>query len=241
MSKVWKLEDIEPSSKLVLLSICDNANDEGVCYPSIDKIVLKTSLSRPTVIKNISKLIEFGYLLKYQRATKKGGRYSSVYLVFPSETFDNLDPEYSDRFSQSKTVLLCSQSKVTLPKNGSQSKTTLPESSLTLFNHQLFNELNNIEKDLYLEYVALRKKMKLITTLKTHDSLLKKYFEFNRDISVIENAINSNWKDFYAPRKNSSFNQPQQDSRRKSPGDWIREMQQDQQQKQDIEDTEVLG
>jgi hypothetical protein len=200
MSKVWKIEELEPSSKLVLLAICDNANDEGVCYPSIDKIVSKTSLSRPTVIKNITKLVETNHLLKYQRATKKGGRYSSVYLVFPIETFDNLDPEYAEKFSQSKTVLPCSQSKVTLPENGSQSKTTLPEPSLTLFNHHLFIELSNQEKDLYLEYIALRKQMKLITTMSTHNSLLKKYFEFGRNIVVIQNAIDSNWKDFYQPK-----------------------------------------
>lgn len=208
MSKVWHIEELEPSTKLVLLSICDNANDEGVCYPSIDKIVSKTSLSRPTVIKNISKLIDYNYILKYQRATKKGGRYSSVYLVFPSENLENLDPEYLEKFSQSKTVLLCSQSKVALPKNGSQSKTTLLEPSLTLFNHHLFIDMSNQEKDLYLEYVALRKQMKLITTMSTHNSLLKKYFEYGRSTDVIQNAIDSNWKDFYQPKQKHSSYQP---------------------------------
>ena len=56
MSKVWQIDNLEPSQKLVFLSICDNANDEGICYPSINTIQSKTSLSRPTVIKIINTL-----------------------------------------------------------------------------------------------------------------------------------------------------------------------------------------
>ena len=63
-------------------------------------------------------------------------------------------------------------------------------------NHHLYLELSNEEKDLYLEYIAIRKKLKLTTTIKIHDRLLTKYFEFGRNIEVIEKAINGNWRDF---------------------------------------------
>lgn len=179
MTKVWKLEELEPNQKLVFLAICDNANDEGICYPSIDTIQAKTSISRPTVIKIINKLVELNLLIKTQRARKTGGRYSSLYLVFPNETLEFLDTEYKEKFSQSKTVLLIpkvkiddSQSKIALPKNHSQSKTVLPEPSLSLFNHHLFIKLSPTSKEIYLEYTELRKKMKLITSLKVHDRLL---------------------------------------------------------------------
>ena len=200
MSKVWQIDNLEPNQKLVFLSICDNANDEGICYPSINTIQSKTSLSRPTVIKIINKLVELNYLIKTQRARKSGGRYSSLYLVFPDENLAFLDEEYREKFSQSKKALPYSQSKVALPIKGSQSKTALPEPSLTLFNHHLFMKLNSTSKELYLEYVELRKKMKLVTSLKIHDRLLSKFFEFGEDNTVIENAINSNWKDFYKPK-----------------------------------------
>ena len=42
--------------------------------------------------------------------------------------------------------------------------------------------------------------MKLITTIKTHDSLLGKFFEYGASDEIIQNAINGNWKDFYQPK-----------------------------------------
>ena len=48
--------------------------------------------------------------------------------------------------------------------------------------------------------------MKLITSLKVHDRLLSKFFEFGEDNTVIENAINSNWRDFYKPKQQSKLN-----------------------------------
>ena len=207
MSKVWQIDNLEPNQKLVFLAICDNANDEGICYPSIDTIQAKTSISRPTVIKVINKLVELNLLIKTQRARKTGGRYSSLYLVFPNETLEFLDAEYKEKFSQSKTGLLIpkvktddSQSKIALPKNHSQSKTALPEP--LLINHHLYNRLADTSKELYLEYINLRKKMKLITTMRTHDSLLSKFFEYGADDNIIEKAINSNWKDFFPIRTN---------------------------------------
>ncbi len=208
MTKVWQLQELEPNQKLVFLAICDNANDEGICYPSIDTIQAKTSISRPTVIKVINKLVELNLLIKTQRARKTGGRYSSLYLVFPNETLDFLDTEYKEKFSQSKTVLLIpkvktddSQSKMVLPKNHSQSKTVLPEP--LLINHHLYNRLTDTSKELYLEYINLRKKMKLITTIKTHNILLEKFFEYGADDNIIMSAINSNWKSFYPIKTNN--------------------------------------
>ena len=194
MSKVWEL-DINSNKKFVFLSICDNANDEGICYPSINHISKKTSISRVTVIKIIKELEEEKYLISHQRGISSGGRKSKLYLVFPSENLDNLDSDYKMKFSQSKEALPRPQSKEALPQTIPQSKEALPKPSL--YNHQLFKELSSKEKDLYLEYISLRKTLKLKTTLQIHERLLKKYFEFGRNTEVITKAINSNWRDFY--------------------------------------------
>jgi len=200
MTKTWNTK-ISPNKKLTLLALCDNANDEGVCYPSINTLVSKTGLSRPTVIKNIKDLVEIELITTHKRSRKKGGRYSTLYLVFPKENYENLDEEYQQKFSQSKEALPYTQSKEALPQEGIQSKEALPKPSLTLFNHHLYKELNTKEKELYLEYTSLRKSMKVKTTLAIHERLLTKYFKFGRDIAIIENAINANWKDFYEPKK----------------------------------------
>lgn len=219
MQKVWDNQELEANKKLIMLSLCDNANDEGFCYPSIDTTCKKTGLSKPTVIKHQKELESDGYLLskkRNSRGTNNGGkRLSTIYIVFPSENMQLLDEEILERFisenSQSKEALPLGQSKEALPLNGSQSKEALPKPSLSLFNHHLFNKLNKEEKDLYLEYISLRKKMKLQTTNTIHDRLLNKYFDFGRNIEIIKRSITSNWKDFYEVKEFKQFksNEPE--------------------------------
>ena len=209
MTLVFKDETLDSNKKLVMLSLADNANDQGFCYPSINNIVKKTSLSKPTIIKHLKELEQNNFILSKKRNTKQnkkgGGRLSTIYVVYPKIHISVLDEDILSRFDikkgQSKEALLGSQSKEALPKNDSQSKEATPKPSLTLFNHHLFNKLNKEEKDLFLEYLKLRKKMKLQTTMQIQIRLLEKYFKFGKKIEIIENAINANWKDFY-PVKN---------------------------------------
>lgn len=212
MQKVWEDKTLEPNKKLIMLSLCDNANDEGFCYPSINTTCSKTGLSKPTVIKHQRELEENNYLLSKKRNSKKtengGKRLSTIYIVFPQENIQLLDEELLAKFdiknSQSKEALPLGQSKEALPLNDSQSKEALPKPSLSLFNHHFYIQMTPKEKEVYLEYISLRKSMGIKTTKTIHDRLLKKYFEFGRDISVIENAINANWKDFYKPKQSFS-------------------------------------
>ena len=220
MSKVFKDQTLDSNKKLIMLALSDNANDEGYCYPSINTIVEKTSLSKPTVIKHIKDLESKGLLISKRRNRKNGSSTSKIYVVYPFENLDNLDEDIRDKFIQSKEALPHPQSKEALPLNGGQSKEALPlEPSLTLFNHPLYKKLSKNEKDLYLEYTALRKKMKVQTTLSIHERLLAKYFEFGGDVKIIENAITANWKDFYQP-KQQNF---QQKSKRQNFNDLVDE------------------
>lgn len=215
MDRVFKDETLDSTKKLIMLSLSDNANDEGFCYPSISTIVKKTSLSNKTVIKHIKELEEKKYLLSKKRNSKSnangGGRLSTIYIVFPLENLHILDKDLLKRFDikigQSVEVTPLGQSVEVTPLKGGQSVEVTPKPSLTLFNHHLYKQLDSNEKDLFLEYLALRKTMKLKTTLAIQERLLNKYFEFGRDLEVIQNAITANWKDFYAPKKQNTFNQ----------------------------------
>lgn len=215
MSMVFKDESLKSTEKLVLLAIADNSNDEGLCYPSMSTLQKKTSLGRAAVNRNLTILREKGYLWRVHRARKKGGRSSNLYLIFPVKNYPNLDPDYKAKFeklsteneSQSIPKILGSQSIPKILGGGSQSIPKILESEPSLkrlFNHQGFCCLNDEEKSLFLEYLKLRKKMKLKTTDGIEDRLLKKYHAFGRDVLIIENAINSNWRDFYEPTKNAS-------------------------------------
>ena len=52
MAACWPL-DIPHTAKFVLVSLADNANDNGVCWPSIPTICRRTSLHRASVMRAI--------------------------------------------------------------------------------------------------------------------------------------------------------------------------------------------
>jgi hypothetical protein len=78
MSQCWPLK-MPPSPKAVLISLADNANDQGHCWPSIDTIGERTCLSRRAVIDAIKWLEAAGALT----ADRSNGRHTT-YQVTPS-------------------------------------------------------------------------------------------------------------------------------------------------------------
>ncbi|MCS7863118.1 helix-turn-helix domain-containing protein [Pseudomonas aeruginosa] len=58
MSACWPLQGLTPAQKAVLISLADNANDEGVCWPSVAKIAERTCLSERAVQQAIKALNE---------------------------------------------------------------------------------------------------------------------------------------------------------------------------------------
>lgn len=73
----WK-QKIKPASmKLVLLSLCDRADEYHRCYPSIYRLHDDTGLDRKTIMSSIQKLVEAGIL----RVEKTNGTVSIYHLV----------------------------------------------------------------------------------------------------------------------------------------------------------------
>lgn len=77
MSAAFKSE-VGPTPKLVLLALCDSANDQGECYPSVSTLLEKCSLSERAVQGAIAGLEACGYL----RREFRNGR-STVYWMTP--------------------------------------------------------------------------------------------------------------------------------------------------------------
>lgn len=63
MSAVWEREDLDASERLVLLSLADHADDDGVCYPSIARLCKRTSLAERTVQGTVKRLTQRGLLV----------------------------------------------------------------------------------------------------------------------------------------------------------------------------------
>ena len=78
LTAVWSRSRSKGSTRLVLLSLADQANDEGECWPSIGSVARRCLLSDRSVQDHIEKLIEMGELERAERA----GR-SAVFRVIP--------------------------------------------------------------------------------------------------------------------------------------------------------------
>jgi hypothetical protein len=77
MTQVWKME-IATAPKMVLLALCDNANDQGECYPSVAMLAEKCSMAERSVQKHISDMEREGIIARGYRT----GR-STVYQINP--------------------------------------------------------------------------------------------------------------------------------------------------------------
>ncbi len=79
MSACWPLQGMSGPQKSVLISLADNANDEGVCWPSVARIAKRTCLAERTVQAAIKWLGNVGILSVRERM----GR-STVYTLTPA-------------------------------------------------------------------------------------------------------------------------------------------------------------
>lgn len=78
MGQCWPLQ-MPPTPKAVLISLADNANDRGECYPSVATICKRTCLSERTVQGAIAWLEKHGAV---KRSMERGR--STVYTIDPS-------------------------------------------------------------------------------------------------------------------------------------------------------------
>lgn len=69
-----------PLRKLVLLKLCDNANDKGQCWPSMQYVADQCEISSRSVMTHIAKLEADGFLRVIQRAAK-GKKISNLYQI----------------------------------------------------------------------------------------------------------------------------------------------------------------
>lgn len=79
MTWAWKTQ-LKPTLKLTLLALADYSNDEGICWPSIDSMAKKSSLTRSSLINNVQKLCDMGVIEK-QKRYENGKRSSNEYRL----------------------------------------------------------------------------------------------------------------------------------------------------------------
>ncbi len=166
--------DLKPIEKLVMLCLADNANNEGVCFPSINTIAQKSGLSKKSVIDNIAKLEDKKLLIKKYRSRKKGGRSSNKYLLFPidnsmilsEEDYDIFKEEILNLKTQSEgdtlsTLDTQSEGDTLANKTQSEGGTLESEPSLNSSNHHLYKYRFTLSKITQYENLSTEYKSNL--------------------------------------------------------------------------------
>lgn len=81
-AKVMNLKIGSMAKKMVLLKLADQANDDGICWPSYQTIADACEVSRRTVIRHIKSLEQEGYLEIHKSYDKTNKRnYSNKYRL----------------------------------------------------------------------------------------------------------------------------------------------------------------
>ncbi len=79
MAACWPLQNMSPAQKAVLISLADQASDDGVCWPSVGTIASRTCLSERAVQDALAWLQTTGAVFREYRANT-----STSYTIRPS-------------------------------------------------------------------------------------------------------------------------------------------------------------
>jgi DNA-binding transcriptional ArsR family regulator len=82
----WAMEQVtgSPVTKLLLVKLADNANEEGVCWPSLALIIEHTELSRRTVQDHLTRLEVLGLIEIERREGGNGTLPNRYHLQIPA-------------------------------------------------------------------------------------------------------------------------------------------------------------
>ena len=91
MVQAMNCEVGNPARKLVLLKLADNANDDGICFPSYQYIADKCEMSKRSAISHIDDLIKMGFVTKKARKNKDGSN-ANLYLLHLEKSSEKSAP-----------------------------------------------------------------------------------------------------------------------------------------------------
>ncbi|MCF3519746.1 helix-turn-helix domain-containing protein [Stenotrophomonas maltophilia] len=169
MSLCWPIQ-MPPTPKAVLISLADNANDQGVAWPSLTKICERTCFGRTAVIAAIRWLEDEGLVV----ADRSNGRHTSYAIdlnavnQFASRTSPPAEPVRLPNSNQSASRTNQSASR-TIPVREADSNRHKPSRTVRSNRHsaavdEAIKLLPDLPADLVADFVAIRKAKKLPLT-----------------------------------------------------------------------------
>lgn len=211
MVQAMNCEVGNPARKLVLLKLADNANDDGICFPSYQYIADKCEMTRRSAISHIEYLIKMGLVSKKERKNKDGS-ISNLYFLHLEQGSENFALGGSENISPRTSHSL-------EPVNEPKKTTQKSESEMLL-------EQFGISGQLAKDFITHRKAKKAPITETVMNGFLR---EANKaELSVAESvaiSIERNWQGFKATwylkdKELQSIKQPQSSNTFADDGSW---------------------
>lgn len=97
MNKAFKT-NLPPASKLLLIALCDYANDDGICYPSLKTIQSKVNLGKTNITYILKSFELLNVIERSQRKRENGSYTSTVYTIgnIESISYDKFQEVYQE-------------------------------------------------------------------------------------------------------------------------------------------------
>lgn len=131
MSAAWDM-DLPMGQKMLLLALCDHANDDGVCYPSQEKLAQKCSMGERTVISHIQWLERHGIVSRERRQNTQR-RKSDLYQI----TLSNYTPEPANSAPANSAPAKFSPEPANFAPSEPANFAPSYKEELSVFNHQI--------------------------------------------------------------------------------------------------------
>jgi len=176
--------DVPATQKLVLLALCDNANDQGQCFPSIALLQRKCSLSDRAIQNAIAWLEEQGYL---SRTFRTGS--ATIYVMTPERGSPPNDVHPRTKFTPPPNVVH--------PTPEPRSPITIKEPSLNRKNK--IERPDEVTEQTWIDYLQLRKQKRADLTLTALDALKREARKAGWSLeAVLRECIVRGWTGFKA-------------------------------------------
>ena len=198
MVQAMNCEVGNPARKLVLLKLADNANDDGICFPSYQYIADKCEMTRRSAISHIECLIKMGLVSKKERKNKDGS-ISNLYFLHLEQGSENFALGGENISLGSENFALGGSENISPITSHSLEPVNEPKKTTQKSESEILLERFGITGQLAKDFIAHRK-TKRGAISETQLSRLQKQAD-KAGISiceVVEICIERNWQGFNA-------------------------------------------
>lgn len=187
-----------PARKLVLLKLADNANDDGICFPSYQYIADKCEMTRRSAINHIEYLIKMGLVSKKERKNKDGS-ISNLYFLHLEQGSENFALGSENISLGSENFALGGSENISPRTSHSLEPVNKPKKTTQKSEAEILLERFGITGQLAKDFIAHRKAKKGVINQTQLNRLQKQADKAGISIcEAVEICIERNWQGFNA-------------------------------------------